>query len=191
MSAILQDIRDPLIPLPEFLIVDTSLILRIVPAFSQHPQYNVAIDFLRRLQVAAHQGLVMPLLPLLVLEEFYFKICESYLLDASQSAGINYWPNYYKQNPSAIHSIHSTLEQYYQVLLAFPMVVLEPEDFGITSGDQVPSIADRMTEMIDEFHILPKDASILSEAERLGIFSVATLDSDYERADGFTVFLPV
>jgi predicted nucleic acid-binding protein len=44
---------------------------------------------------------------------------------------------------------------------------------------------------MDRFSVLPKDASILSEAERLGVYTAATLDSDWTRADGFTVFAPI
>ncbi|MGH2523976.1 MAG: hypothetical protein ACRDH2_15830, partial [Anaerolineales bacterium] len=56
---------------------------------------------------------------------------------------------------------------------------------------QKPLLSTRMGELINQFAILPKDATILSEAERLGIYTVATLDSDWSRAEGFTVFAPM
>ena len=74
------------------------------------------------------------------------------------------------------------------MLQAFPVVILEPEDLSGTS--RLPSVADCMTDYVGRFDILPKDATILSEARRVGVFYIATLDKDYERADGFTVFLP-
>jgi len=190
MSAIIRDIRDTSVQLPESLVIDTSLLLELVPLDPPHSFHTIAINFLNRLRKAAHLGQVIPLIPYLVLEEFYFKICQKYLVSLANQSGIR-WNEYYKQNPESIDRIHPTLVKHYQMLQAFPMVIIEPEDLFVSPTASMPSVADCMTDYIGQFRILPKDATILSEAKRLGIFNIATLDKDYERADGFTVFLPI
>jgi predicted nucleic acid-binding protein len=170
-----------------FIIIDTSLLLELVPSMPTHPHHEIAVSFLNRLRSAALRGDVIPIIPYLVLEEFYFKICWVYLRSA---AGQDPWKQYYKQNPQCISAtIHPVLIEQYHQLQAFPMIILEPEDLSANPGP--PTIADCMTDYIRQFNILPKDATILSEARRVGIFHVATLDRDFERADGFTVFLPM
>ena len=57
--------------------------------------------------------------------------------------------------------------------------------------DTEARLADRMKDLIFQYLILPKDATILSEAERLGIDTVVTLDNDWTRADGFSVITNV
>jgi len=100
------------------------------------------------------------------------------------------WHDYYKAHPSSLRSAVPRLRQFFQALQAFPIVV-EPEDLAVQPKGRVPLLADRLTDLIDQYSILPKDATILSDAERLGIFTVATLDSDWKRASGFTVIAPV
>ena len=39
--------------------------------------------------------------------------------------------------------------------------------------------------------LLPQDALILAEAERLGVYAVATLDRDWQRANAFDVYTPL
>ena len=36
--------------------------------------------------------------------------------------------------------------------------------------------------------LLPQDVLILAEAERLGVYTVATLDRDWQRASAFDVY---
>jgi hypothetical protein len=82
------------------------------------------------------------------------------------------------------------IKQLYQALTVFPIEITEPEDLAVLPKGRAPSLSVRIGEFINQFSVLPKDATIFSEAERLGIRTVATLGSDWSRADGFTVFAP-
>jgi len=186
MPAIIRDISDPNLPFPDFLILDTSLLLELVANIPHHNQHEIAVNFLYRLRGGASRDEVIPIIPYLVLEEFYFKICRLYL---DSVRGQLPWDQYYKRYPQCMSTnIQPILIHYYHLLQAFPIIILEPEDLSLNRG--MLSIADCMTNYIGKFQILPKDATILSEANRVGIFQVATLDRDFERADGFTIFLP-
>ncbi len=190
MPATLLDISNPNILLPEFIVLDASIVLELMPDPAHlHPNHVFAVNFLNRLRQAARQGEVKPILPLLAFEECYFKLCWRILDVMSKSQKLP-WKVYYKQNPSAIRNIYPTLMQFYQALAAFPIEITEPEDIAIYPKGREPSLATRMGDFINSFAVLPKDATILSEAERLGIRTVATLDSDWSRADDFTVFAP-
>jgi len=191
MPSILLDISNPNLNIPELLVLDASLILELTPnPVRPHPHHTLAVNFLNRLQAAAQQGQVMTLLPRLAFEECYFKICLRFLVPDAKRVGMH-WHDYYKKNPTAIRAATSTLTLFYQLLQAFPIEVIEPEDLAVTPKGREPPLADRLGDLINQFAVLPKDATILGEAERLGIYTVATLDSDWTRADGFTVIIPV
>ena len=190
MPATLLDIGDPALPLPEFLVLDASIVLELTPdPINPHPHHLLAVNFLHRLQLAAQEGRAKPILPLLAFEECYFKLCKRVLTAYGQLAGVP-WHVYYKTNPLSIRGIHPVLMQFYQTLLTFPVEITEPEDLAIHPRGREPLLSSRIGDLLQQFSILPKDATIFSEAERLGIYTVATLDSDWSRADSFTVFAP-
>ena len=189
MTANVIDINDPNLQLPEFIVLDASIVLWLRPNHPQnHPNSNIAIQFFNRLQHLVNQGRVKPILPLLAFEECLFKICQLEIKAHIQNIGLNIdWKRYYKQNPQALLRTQSAVDNFCQILQAFPIIVTEPEDLAINPIDTEARLADRMKDLIYQFLILPKDATILSEAERLGIDTVVTLDNDWTRADGFSV----
>ncbi len=191
MPAKLLDINDPSIPFPEFLVLDASVVLELTPdPRKSHPHHTLAVNFLNRLRLAAQQELVKPILPLLAFEECYFKLCKRVLTEYGRLAGIHNWEAYYKSNPVVIRSIHPLLAKLYTDLLAFPIEISEPEDLAMYPKGREPLLSARLGELVNRFAVLPKDATIFCEAERLGIYTAATLDSDWSRADGFTIFAP-
>ena len=192
MPPILRDIRDPNVPLPEFIVLDTSLILELHPVSSSaNSNHTLAVNFLNRLRSEARQARVKPFLPLLAFEECYFKICQLILTAYGKNAGNMKWHDYYKQYPLTVRSVYPVLMQLYQTLLSFPIEITEPEDLAIRPKGREPLLSARIGDLINQFAVLPKDATILADAERLGIYTVATLDRDWSRADGFTVFAPL
>ena len=192
MSATLINIDDPNIQFPEFIVLDASIVLELRPRPSRHKYHNSAVNFFRRLQPLAINGQVMPLLPLLALEECYFKICQAIILNFIANNKIqDKWHKYYKQNPQIIQNSIQDLQTFYNILRTFPIVIVEPEDLAVLPIGTKPRLADKMKDFINEYLILPKDATILGNAERLGIDTVVTLDSDWIRADGFTVITVV
>lgn len=190
MTAILRDINNLKDPLPEFLIIDTSIILELYTGVPTTKNHNQIISFLDSLRKASLKGDTIPLLPYIVLEELYFRICQIELTKLASMDGKR-WHDLYKEKPELIKKLHPKLENMYKILQAFPMIILEPEDLVATSTEKISTIADQMTEYILKYLLLPKDATILSESNRIGVYYVATLDSDWKRADGFTVYLPM
>jgi hypothetical protein len=191
VSVTLLDISDASLTLPEFLVLDASIVLELTPSpIHPHRNHILAVNFLNRLRLSAQHGTVKPILPLLAFEECYFKLCWRFLEPLSKATNMR-WQDYYRRNPSVLRSIYPILSQFYQTLLAFPVEITEPEDTAVYPKGREPLLAIRIGDFINRFSVLPKDATILSEAERLGIYTVATLDSDWSRADGFTVFAPV
>jgi len=192
MPAILVNIADARARLPEFIVLDASLVLELRPGSSTrrpHPNHTLATNFLTRLSSAAQGGSVKPILPLLAFEECYFKLCQWALEPFSGPLGIS-WHTYYKRNPNVLAGVVPILQTFHRILLAFPMEITEPEDTAIQPRGRAPLLSIRIGEFIDRFSVLPRDATILSEAERLGINTVATLDGDWKRANGFTVIAP-
>jgi predicted nucleic acid-binding protein len=188
MAAIIHDIRDSRLPLPDFLVLDASLLLELRPDLTNNrPNHLVAINFLDKLSNAAKTGETIPLLPLLAFEECYFKLCVGILTQYSKNTSQN-WHDYYKNNPKAINAVVPLLINFKQILDAFPIEIIEPEDLAVPPRGKLQLMADRMGEFIGSFSVLPKDATILCDAERLGVFNVATLDGDWKRADGFNVY---
>ncbi len=190
MPARLLNLSDPNLPLPEFLILDASIVLELAPNPNEqpHPNHVAAVTFLHRLQGEALAERVIAVLPLLAFEECYFKICQRILRALS---GNQFWHIYYKQNPDSFQQILPHLLQFFNTLRAFPIHISEPEDIATPALANATPLAQRMGELISSFQILPKDATILSEAERWQIRDVVTLDSDWSRADGFNVYTPL
>lgn len=189
MPATSLNISDPNLPIPEFLILDASIVLELAPDPNGQPhrKHTEAVAFLSRLQKEAIAERVIAILPLLAFEECYFKICHRILFAL---AG-NGWKSYYKANPSSIIQIIPHLTHFFNTLRSFPIHISEPEDIALPAVANATPLSQRMGELIDAFRILPKDATILSEAERWQIRDVATLDSDWVRADGFNVYTPL
>jgi predicted nucleic acid-binding protein len=183
MPATLYDIGDPNIPFPDFLILDASIILALRSA-SNHPHGVIVRKFLNRVQTAVRDGQTLAYLPYLALEECYFKICKDYLRE--QAGRGTHWVQYYKQNPQEISTVHPKLVELRRYLRAIPIPILEAEDL-VATHRRPPPLSERMLAFVNRFQILPKDAAILADAERAGIYTVASLDSDWRRADGFTV----
>ena len=53
------------------------------------------------------------------------------------------------------------------------------------------SLEERIRYFITVYYLLPQDALILAEAERLGVMAVATLDSDWQRVTEFDIYTPL
>ncbi|MDR3576881.1 MAG: hypothetical protein P4L50_23695 [Anaerolineaceae bacterium] len=187
MAAIIKDIRDPHLPLPEFLVLDASLVLELQPPTGrQYPKQIIAQNFLSRLSTESKNNRTFPLLPILALEECYFKICQRFYESYCQPG--EKWHSHYKQFPNKIKNIMPALNNFKTLLDAIPVEIIEPEDLSIPPRGKVTLLSTRLLDLIDKFCVLPKDATILSDAERLGVFSVATMDGDWNRADGFVVY---
>ena len=175
--------------LPTLLVLDASILLEGVLPNNQNVRHQQGIDFLHLLQTEAKNGNTMGLLPLLAYEECLFKIIQIELKD--NPINDKRWHDKYKEFPDLIAQTKNTVDRFNSFLKAFPISIIEPED--LTVGDSPSSVkfSEKINHYIYSCNILPKDATILSSADRLGITHIATMDKDFERVDGFTVYLPL
>jgi len=192
MSAALVDFRDPTIPLPSFLLVDTSVWLQALRphVVQQTPYHQDAKNFVKRLEQEAIAGTVVPLVTVAVLEECIFKILASNFATVAISRGLHprQWPEVYKDSPDLIESqFYSQVEQFYHALCGIPVWIVEPEDVCTEQAVQV-ALNETMRSYIKRFNLLPQDALNLAIASRLDVKDVAAIDADWHRADGFTVY---
>ena len=186
--------NDSSIAMPEFIVLDASVILELRPPIQNppHPNHVAANSFLNRLRPFAATGNSMPILPLLAFEEICFKLCQQVIVSKLKANNSSmYWHHYYKNNPQIINSCIPVLEKFHKILTSFPILITEPEDISVTPRGTEKGLAERMIDIMTSFNLLPKDANIISEAERLGIHNLASLDKDWERASGFNVFTVV
>ena len=179
MSA-LMNLADPQVPLPDILVVDTSLLLVLRSGSRQRHQAAVQ-TFLRRVGNECLDGNMLCLAPTLVLEECYFKIIQGHIERITRA-----WHQHYKNNPQVIQQSVAAITRFHQRVLAIPITIVTPEDLALTQPSN--TLEERMRHFVSTCNLLPKDAYILAVAERLGVDNVATLDSDWQRATQFTVY---
>lgn len=190
MPATIRDMGNANVPLPEFLVTDTSLLLGLSAQSASSVRQRVAAGFLRRAAQAAQSGDLLILVPLLVMEECYFKLLQA-LYEAQFGRGATNWHDIgYKQNPQLISGFVPILERFRTAVLDLPAVITGPDDLIETAQTAMVSLERLMLDNIRDRALLPKDAYILAEAARLGVNALATLDSDWDRADGFTIYRP-
>jgi len=175
------NLADPNAPLPDYLVVDASLLL-VLRSRSQHPHQAHAIAFLQRVGQECLAGNTVRLAPTLVLEECYFKIVQAYIEGLAHTL----WHRYYKLNPQVIQQCLPAITAFHQAVEALPVTIITPEDLALKQPSY--TLEERMRHFISACNLLPKDAYILAVAERLGVRDVATLDSDWQRATQFTVY---
>lgn len=191
MPALWQDIYDTSLQLPSFLVFDASLILELSPdSYKAHPHHSVAVSFLKRVKSAIRARKVIALLPIPALAECYHVLCRRVIAPQARASGTANWLDYYKKNPTVISKALPSINMFYKLLQAIPVEIPEPEALALSQPSTALLLADRVSDFMGRFSILAKDAMIIGEAERLGVFTLATLDGDWRRADGFTVIAP-
>ena len=190
MPAKFQDIYDASVKLPDFIVVDASLFLELAPS---NPKSNfhhgAASSFLARAQSSALNGSLVVILPLVALAECYHNICR-WIIEPVAKASKSGWVQYAKKNPHIMAGAVPFLRSFTLLLQMFPVQIPEPDMSALKSGHSMPLLSDTLLENMDRFELMSKDALIIAEAERLGVFTLATLDADWKRADGFTVIAP-
>jgi len=183
MPANLLNMRDAQVALPEWVVLDTSVVLEV--ANKSAPE---VLAFLRRLAQEALGGRTLILVPLLVMEECYFKLIQYHY----ERAGFKKWHDEgYKAHPEMLTAFWPTLNLFYQAVVNLPAVITGPEDMIVTEDARVKPLQEEILENIRRFQLLPKDAYIVAEAERLGVTTLAAADTDFDRLDGFTVYRPL
>ena len=184
-----HNIADPALPLPQQIVVDTSLLLALRPT-DDNPYVSVARSFVRRMQahIAAYEMIAW--LPLPVLQECWHIILANGLrrtwegMPASSRAPN--WLKAYKDQPDLLRPLLPDLSRFSDLLSAIPLTPVRLEDLALHGGTE--SLGKRLFDLITAYHLLPQDALILAQAERLGVNHVATLDREWRRATSFEVY---
>lgn len=186
MSAVIRRMSDPAIQLPEVIVVDSSILLSPIIPLNDLRWINTS-NFLQRLHNEALLANILILVPLKVMEECYHKIIQLYY--ESNGYKGDWLRAGYKRNPTLIQGVVPQLAQFRQNVINLPAAITGPDDLIVTKGFVQP-IESTLLDNIGKFNLLSADAEIIAESERLGVTDLATMDNDWSRADGFTVYLP-
>lgn len=202
-SATALDIRNRSIPLPDYLLFDASMLLKY-----REGQIQDVNAFMTRARQAYLDGESYLLVCLSSLEECYHKILVwEYQKDqnlASRRIAVSgkwnknntkqrtpqdiTWHELYKDSPDAIKRYVSSLEEFHKWLVGIPIHIIEPDDLSTTQS-KTPSIEERMRYYTGTAYILTKDAWLVAQAERLGVYNIATTDRDFRRlGPAFTLY---
>jgi hypothetical protein len=193
---------DPSLALLDHIFIDTSVLLRVRSHSSQQPgATSAAVRFLNRIQARCLAGTLLAVVSTIALEECYYKLISRRLetdpvFNPQRATCATQrhilvsrvtWHDLYKSQPRCVQQCAGDVSAFARWVQGIPLYVLEPSDLRVSS--QVPALEERMRFFIDSAQILPKDAYLIAEAERIGIFNIATLDSDFARLDTrFTVY---
>lgn len=175
--------------LPSQLVLDTSLLLALRRG-DDNPQAEVARRFVGWLgqQILARQTVAW-LLPS-VLQECYHIILSRGIRRAWEALPVATrpanWLAAYKHQPELLAAGFPDLTGFDEVLAAIPVTMVQPQDLSTKHEQQ--TLEARMRYFITTYYLLPQDALILAEAERLGVTAVATLDSDWRRVTEFDIY---
>ena len=189
-SAAVINLKDPSNRLPEWLFVDTCVLLgALAPRHTGLRRSAEAEGLLRLIRSAALQGTAYAITSVHVVEECFFKIIQAHLVRETmrQQRPSRQWHRLYKEQPSLINACTPSLRAFYHKLVSIPISVLDPSDLA-KSSPSCPELTVKMVDWIDDARLLPADALLLSEAERIGIHNIATIDTDFTRAQGFTIY---
>ncbi len=184
----LFDLADPAIPLPAQLVLDTSLLLACRTG-DDNPNAQVAQQFIRRLRrkIADYQTIGWLLIP--VLQECYHIILSRSLRRTWEalppSDRRSNWLVTYKHQPNFLAAGFDDMAKFDDILAAIPLTLTQPDDMASSLGHSLDA---RIRYFITTYYLLPQDALILAEAERLGVTAVATLDHDWRRVTEFDIY---
>ena len=185
----LYNFANPDLVLPSQLAIDSSLLLALRPA-DDNPHRAEAQAFIGRLRpkIMALELVVWLVMP--VLQECCRILLTNHLRRAWQAmppaSRPPNWLAAYKQAPTLIQSGLADLAHFDALLAAIPVTVARWQD-GVTSAHPL-ALDERLRYFIARYQLLPQDALILAEAERIGVTAVATLDADWRRAIDFDIY---
>ena len=183
------DLTDPSGALPSSLVPDSSLLLALRKD-DDNPQAGAAYRFIERIgqEIAERKIIVWLLAP--VLQECYHIILSRSLRRSWAAMPVSErppnWLATYKQQPELLSAGFADLTTFDEILASIPVTPVFPRDFDNAQSSN--SLEKRMLHFITAYYLLPQDALILAEAERIGVSAVATLDSDWRRVKEFDIY---
>jgi len=185
----LFDLANEAVPLPVQLVLDTSLLLACREG-DDNPCSAAAQKFIRRLgkQIGEYQIVAWLLIP--VLQECYHIILSKSLRRSWAALPPDRrppnWLAAYKHQPDLLAAGFADMTGFDDILAAIPLTPVQPED--LTASTSAHPLEERIRHFITTYYLLPQDALLLAEAERLGVTAVATLDRDWRRVTEFDIY---
>ena len=185
----LYDLADLTVSMPSQLVIDSSLLLALRKE-DDNPRAEAAHRFVGWLgrQVADQQPVAWLLTS--VLQECYHvilsrRIRRSWEAMPPATRPPN-WLAAYKHQPELLAAGFADLTRFDEILASIPVIPAQPKDLDTAHVPQ--SLEERVRHFITTYYLLPQDALILAETERLGVTAVATLDSDWRRVAEFDIY---
>ncbi len=185
----LYDLADPTLALPSQLVLDASFLLALRPG-DGNPYAAAVQAFARRLRpaIAALELAAWIVLP--VLQECYHIILTGRLRRTWETLNPTTrpanWLALYKRQPEILKQGLADLRRFDTLLATIPVTFAYQQ--ASAPGSKVSAPDERLRYFIARYHLLPQDALICAEAERLGVPTVATLDSDWRRVTEFDIY---
>lgn len=173
---------------PSQLVLDSSLLLALRKE-DDNPRAEAAHRFMEWLgrQIAEEQTVAWLLTS--VLQECYHIILSRSLRRSWEALPMATrppnWLAAYKQQPELLAAGFADLATFDEILASIPVTPAQPGDLSTASVLQ--PLEERMRHFITTYDLLPHDALILAETERLGVTAVVTLDSDWRRVTEFDI----
>jgi hypothetical protein len=189
--ATIVDLRDSSTRLPSFLLLDANMLLELL-------NKNAHIDqFFRRLGQSYSQGLTIPLVCILSLEECYHKIIVGKYKTDTTPVLLKYrqvvaaregvsparvqWQVLYKGRPKLMQRFMKDVDAFHHLVASIPVQVVEPEDLvGPTRAGPL-LLEQQMRDAMRSYCLLGKDAYLVAVATRLEVKHIASLDADFRR----------
>ncbi len=185
MAGSVFDLSDAANPLPDLFVVDTNIVAErlLDPVLAMLPDRNLvnaqrSNEFFGRLDNEKKSGLITQTV---FSELIHLAIKFSYQQDAvAKGRSKSNWTRQYKANPTYIQTLQPRLQHLRFLLSSNRLVFITPGDSG--SGEPDTAFDRRLVELCLTHSLDTQDAGILFEAERLGVVSIVTLDTDLQRA---------
>jgi predicted nucleic acid-binding protein len=181
-------------PLGGILYLDTSVLMCKVELDTNGGSPAQAIAFLEKIREMARREEVALVCTDLVVNEMCFQIVrqklapEITLLQQEFKTNEKWWVALYRQHPEVLARCQPEIDRFYEFLQAYPLLVLSARDLEGALAAQAPHLAVR--ELMRQFYLLPTDAYHVVYSRLAGADAIATMDPDFSRVDGLTVYVP-
>lgn len=196
MAGSVVDLTDPAIPLPDLIVVDTNIIVeRFGTSFGYQPHlaYGPRVhDFFQRLSRSNATGIVTPAMYVElahVLVKFWYRslLGRNKAAMTQQFGPLSSWKELYKRDPGILQGMRSDFSLLSQQMAANGIRSVDSKELNpVPSGN--PSDQE-LVEIMCRYGLDSTDAMILSDAERIPVLEIATLDADLLRAQAdFTIY---
>src|SRR5262245_14754980 len=154
MAATLVELADPSVALPDFLVLDATIVVEwFAPPQCRTPTVDFAAvsAFGRRVRAAALGGTTLVILPQLALEEC-FHVQAKWVLKSPAKSAANDWVIYRKENPATVLQAIPNIRTALQDIIDFPMWVPEADEL-VRSVFSPWFFRERVPELMASFHL--------------------------------------